>query len=71
MQSRTEEVNGVPVVPLFDTPLNGINMVLKRVEDIFVSSCILLLISPLLILISIVIKLTSAGPVILNKQDMV
>ncbi len=67
LQSRTEEVNGVPVVPLFDTPLNGINMVLKRVEDIFVSSCILLLISPLLILISIVIKLTSSRPVIFKQ----
>ncbi|OUI33183.1 UDP-glucose:undecaprenyl-phosphate glucose-1-phosphate transferase, partial [Klebsiella pneumoniae] len=39
-RSRTEEINGVPVVPLFDTPLNGINMVFKRMEDIIVSSII-------------------------------
>ncbi len=45
LQSRTEEINGVPVVPLFDTPLNGINMVFKRIEDVVVSSIILLLIS--------------------------
>jgi len=32
LQSRTEEINGVPVVPLFETPMNGINMVFKRVE---------------------------------------
>ncbi|MEI6984065.1 undecaprenyl-phosphate glucose phosphotransferase, partial [Klebsiella pneumoniae] len=36
LQSRTEEINGVPVVPLFDSPLNGINMVFKRLEDIIV-----------------------------------
>jgi putative colanic acid biosynthesis UDP-glucose lipid carrier transferase len=30
LQSRTEEVNGVPVVPLFDTPLSGMNMVFKK-----------------------------------------
>ena len=44
LQSRTEEINGVPVVPLFDSPLNGINMVFKRLEDIIVSSLILILI---------------------------
>ena len=47
LQARTEEINGVPVVPLFDTPLSGINMIFKRLEDIIVSTVILLLISPL------------------------
>ena len=47
LQSRTEEINGVPIVSLFDTPLNGINMVFKRLEDIIVSSLILVLISPI------------------------
>ncbi|MBK4556935.1 undecaprenyl-phosphate glucose phosphotransferase, partial [Enterobacter hormaechei] len=49
LQSRTEEINGVPVVPLFDTPLNGINMVFKRLEDIVVSILIITLISPILL----------------------
>jgi putative colanic acid biosynthesis UDP-glucose lipid carrier transferase len=67
LQSRTEEVNGVPVVPLFDTPLNGINMVFKRMEDIILSLFILLLISPLLIIISLAVKITSPGPVIFRQ----
>ncbi|HID4132002.1 TPA: undecaprenyl-phosphate glucose phosphotransferase [Pluralibacter gergoviae] len=67
LQSRTEEVNGVPVVPLFDTPINGINMVIKRVEDIILSLFILLLISPLLLVISLAVKLTSSGPVIFKQ----
>ncbi len=67
LQSRTEEVNGVPVVPLFDTPLNGINMVFKRLEDIILSLFILLLISPLLIIISLAVKITSPGPVIFRQ----
>ena len=67
LQSRTEEVNGVPVVPLFDTPLNGINMVFKRLEDILISSFILFLISPVLIVISCVVKLTSPGPVLFRQ----
>ncbi|WP_369156952.1 undecaprenyl-phosphate glucose phosphotransferase [Klebsiella quasipneumoniae] len=67
LQSRTEEINGVPVVPLFDTPLNGINMVFKRLEDIVVSTIILILISPVLILISCVVKFTSPGPVFFRQ----
>lgn len=67
LQSRTEEVNGVPVVPLFDTPINGINMVFKRLEDIIVSLGILILISPLLIIISLAVKMSSPGPIIFRQ----
>ncbi|MCV9878021.1 undecaprenyl-phosphate glucose phosphotransferase [Brenneria izbisi] len=67
LQSRTEEVNGVPVVPLFDTPMSGINMLFKRLEDIVFSTLILILISPLLLLISCVIKFSSPGPVIFRQ----
>ncbi|EML2655003.1 undecaprenyl-phosphate glucose phosphotransferase [Escherichia coli] len=67
LQSRTEEINGVPVVPLFDTPLNGINMIFKRLEDIIVSLIILTLISPVLLLIACIVKFTSPGPVIFRQ----
>ncbi|MBA1884175.1 exopolysaccharide biosynthesis polyprenyl glycosylphosphotransferase, partial [Escherichia coli] len=61
------DVNGVPVVPLFDTPMNGINMVFKRIEDLLIASLILILISPILILIALSVKLTSKGPVIFRQ----
>lgn len=67
LQSRTEEVNGIPVVPLFDTPINGINMVLKRLEDIIFSFIIILLISPLLVFIALAVKISSPGPVIFKQ----
>ncbi|HFO1752458.1 TPA: undecaprenyl-phosphate glucose phosphotransferase, partial [Klebsiella pneumoniae] len=67
LQARTEEINGVPVVPLFDTPLNGINMVFKRLEDIIVSFIILVLISPILFIIACAVKFTSPGPVIFRQ----
>ncbi|MDM7314487.1 exopolysaccharide biosynthesis polyprenyl glycosylphosphotransferase, partial [Klebsiella pneumoniae] len=60
-------INGVPVVPLFDTPLNGINMVFKRVEDVFFSIIILFLISPVLAVIALLIKLTSPGPILFKQ----
>ena len=67
LHSRIEEVNGVPVVPLFDTPLSGINRILKRVEDIILSSLILLLISPVLCCIAVAVKMSSPGPVIFRQ----
>ncbi|MGD1734961.1 undecaprenyl-phosphate glucose phosphotransferase [Klebsiella pneumoniae subsp. pneumoniae] len=67
LQSRTEEINGVPVVPLIDTPLDGINRVLKRLEDFFISLIILILISPILLIIAVAIKLTSSGPIIFKQ----
>lgn len=67
LHSRIDEVNGVPVVPLYDTPLSGLNRVLKRVEDIVLSSLILLLISPALTCIALAVKLSSPGPVIFRQ----
>lgn len=68
LHSRIEEVNGVPIVPLYDTPLSGINRVLKRLEDIVLAAMILLLISPVLCCISLAVKLTSPGPVIFRQR---
>ncbi|MGR9096790.1 undecaprenyl-phosphate glucose phosphotransferase [Klebsiella quasipneumoniae] len=67
LQSRTEEINGVPVVPLFDTPLSGINMIFKRLEDIIVSSIIIILISPILFIISLSVKFSSPGPILFRQ----
>ncbi|QGH59734.1 undecaprenyl-phosphate glucose phosphotransferase [Serratia proteamaculans] len=68
LQSRSEEINGVPVVSLFDTPMSGVNQVIKRVEDIVLSIFILLFISPVLLLISAMVKFTSHGPVIFKQR---
>lgn len=67
LHSRTVEVNGVPVVPLFDTPLSGINRLLKRIEDVVLASLILLLISPVLCAIALAVKLSSPGPIIFRQ----
>ncbi|WNN42976.1 undecaprenyl-phosphate glucose phosphotransferase [Winslowiella toletana] len=67
LQSRPEDINGVPVLSITDTPLNGINMVMKRIEDIIVAACILMFISPVLITIAFMVKITSSGPVIFRQ----
>lgn len=67
LYSRVEDINGTPIIPIIDTRIKGINIFLKRVEDICVASAILALISPLLICIAIAIKLNSKGPVFFKQ----
>lgn len=67
LYSRVEDINGTPLIPLFDTRINGINTLLKRIEDICVASAILIMISPLLTVIAIAIKLDSKGPVFFRQ----
>ena len=63
-----EEFDGLPVISLQTTPLEGINLFLKRAFDLFVASVTLVILSPLLLLIVILIKLTSRGPVLFAQE---
>lgn len=67
LYTRIEEINGTPIIPLFDSRIHGINNFLKRVEDICVASIILVLIAPILLVIAVAIKLNSKGPVFFKQ----
>lgn len=56
-----------PVIALLDSPIRGINGLLKRTEDLALALFILLLTSPLFVIIAIAIKLTSPGPIIFKQ----
>ncbi|AIR68702.1 MULTISPECIES: undecaprenyl-phosphate glucose phosphotransferase [Dickeya] len=68
LQSRSDIINGIPVVSLYDSPMSGVNRLLKRLEDIVAASIITVLISPLLLGIALLVKLTSKGPVIFRQR---
>ena len=59
---------GLPMLDLRATPMQGINLWIKALEDKLLASLILLLISPLMLLIALGIKLTSKGPVLFKQQ---
>ena len=67
LHSRWDQIGQVQTLSVFDTPFAGISSWVKRLEDIVLSSIILLLISPVLLAISLGIKLTSKGPVIFKQ----
>jgi putative colanic acid biosynthesis UDP-glucose lipid carrier transferase len=68
IQGRLQDMNGVPVVGICETPFTGTNELVKRISDIVLASLILLLISPLLLAIAIGVKLSSPGPVIFKQR---
>ncbi len=64
------EFEGMPIISLRDTPLYGWNIVVKRVTDFVLSITILLAISPLMLVISFLVKATSRGPVFYSQERM-
>jgi Undecaprenyl-phosphate glucose phosphotransferase len=63
-----EEFEGLPVISLQGCPLDGINLFAKRMLDISIASISLLLLSPVLIIIAFLVKLTSRGPVLFKQE---
>ena len=68
IQGRLQDMNGVPVVGICETPFTGTNELVKRVSDIVLGSIILVLIAPLLAAIAIGVKLSSPGPAIFRQK---
>lgn len=65
---RMTSIYGAPLVDLFDVRLSECGKNIKRLMDIVVSSIALLLLSPLLLIVSILVKSTSEGPVIYKQE---
>jgi putative colanic acid biosysnthesis UDP-glucose lipid carrier transferase len=68
IQGRLQDMNGVPVVGLCETPFTGTNRLVKRAEDLVLASLITVLISPLLLAIAIGVRLSSPGPAIFRQR---
>lgn len=68
LNSRSQEINGIPLISIFDTPMIGFNAFVKRFEDIVLASLIIILISPILLALAFAVKMTSPGPVIFRQQ---
>jgi len=67
LSSKEHDIDGIPTFALCETPLTGPFGLFKRAEDLILSIGILTLISPIMLAISIAIKLTSKGPIIFKQ----
>lgn len=67
LHARSESINGLTSISLVDSPMDGSSSLVKRLEDIVVSSLILCMIAVPMMIIATAIKLTSAGPVLFRQ----
>ena len=68
IQGRLSTVAGLPVVAVCESPFTGFNGVIKRLSDFILSTFILILVAPIMLIIAIGIKLGSPGPVIFKQR---
>ncbi|ADE16335.1 Undecaprenyl-phosphate glucose phosphotransferase [Nitrosococcus halophilus Nc 4] len=68
IQARLDDIDGVPVVALCETPFYGMKALVKRLSDIVMATFILFLLSPLMLLIAIGVKLSSPGPILFKQH---
>ena len=65
---NVDDIDGIPVIGLKESPLQGFNLLLKRAFDLTLSAVLLIILSPLLLALLIAIKLNSKGPVLYNQE---
>ncbi|WP_435607638.1 undecaprenyl-phosphate glucose phosphotransferase [Pseudomonas knackmussii] len=68
LHARSQNINGVPTISIFDSPMTGANTVIKRMEDVILSALIMCLIAVPMLLISAAVKLSSPGPVFFRQK---
>lgn len=66
---RTEIIGSLPVIVVQTTPLVGYGQIIKRIFDLIVSSCLIIIFSPIMILVALAVKITDPkGPVFMSGK---
>jgi putative colanic acid biosynthesis UDP-glucose lipid carrier transferase len=68
IQARSDDIHGVPVIALCESPFQGLQGAAKRATDIAFATSLLVLASPIMIAIAIAIGCTSRGHVIFKQH---
>ena len=67
---EVEDFDGLPIVNLNDSPLNGWGAIAKRLTDMLFSFITLILIAPVMGVLALVIKFSSRGPIFYTQERM-
>jgi exopolysaccharide biosynthesis polyprenyl glycosylphosphotransferase len=65
---HTQQVAGLPLIHVTTPTLEAGQRVAKRLFDIFVSSVLIVLTAPLMIIVAIVVRLDSPGPILFRQE---
>jgi exopolysaccharide biosynthesis polyprenyl glycosylphosphotransferase len=67
-RSYTDELEGVPVVTIQSGPQDSWQLIAKRLIDILGSAGLLLLLAPIFAIVTVLIRLDSAGPILFAQE---
>jgi exopolysaccharide biosynthesis polyprenyl glycosylphosphotransferase len=67
-KTSVEQIGVLPMVRLFREPLSDLQRFLKRTSDIIISSLAVIILSPVLLVISMLVKRGSHGPVLFKQE---
>jgi exopolysaccharide biosynthesis polyprenyl glycosylphosphotransferase len=70
LNTSVDELDGMPVIQLVDTPIQGWYAVAKRLMDIVGSLVLLAVFALPMLVLALVVKLTSRGPVLFRQVRM-
>ncbi|WP_286263344.1 undecaprenyl-phosphate glucose phosphotransferase [Thalassotalea atypica] len=68
LHAKWQQIGNMETLSVYDSPFEGFNVTIKRVEDIVLSIVILSLILIPMFFIAILVKLTSKGPVLFKQK---
>jgi putative colanic acid biosynthesis UDP-glucose lipid carrier transferase len=68
MQARFDNVGGMPVIAICESPFTGINSMVKRGSDLVLGLAIQIALLPLMAVIALAVKFSSPGPVIFRQR---
>jgi putative colanic acid biosynthesis UDP-glucose lipid carrier transferase len=68
LHSRWSDVGGLPVVSVFESPLYGVDGILKRALDFVLAVVGVVLISPVLLICALLVRLSGPGPIFFRQK---
>jgi len=64
----TSNLDGLPVIGLRESPHFGLNIIVKRAMDIALSLFALIVLSPVMLVVAAIVRLTSPGPIFYRQE---
>lgn len=68
LHSRWSDVQGLPVVSIYENPFYGVDGILKRITDIVVATALLFALAIPLSVVGLMVKLSSPGPIFFRQK---
>jgi exopolysaccharide biosynthesis polyprenyl glycosylphosphotransferase len=68
LKASIDDLDGFAVISIDEPPMRGVGLFLKRLMDRVASALLLIFLSPFLLLVALMIKLDSKGPVLYHQE---